>query len=168
MADGEAEIPIEAADEAYPVQQHQFYEELARAGCMLLDSGATTQVCGLAAADEIQLAAVDSGLGDVQFDQGDTRTFTFGNGEQDTSLGTAVVPAVLGTAQVGLPISILDRPAPPLLGVGILNQSKAVVDFGDHPGVWFEGLGGPKTSCLRLSSGHLALKVVPGAPDPSE
>ena len=137
---------------------------LTRVGCMLLDSGATTQVCGLAAADERQLAALESGLDDSQFDQDYTRTFTFGDGEQNTSLGTATVPAVLGTAQVGLPVSILDRAAPPLLGVGILNQSKALVDFGDDAGVWFEGLGGPKTPCMRLSSGHLVLKVVPGAP----
>ena len=131
---------------------------------MLLDSGATTHVCGLAAAGEIQLVAVESGLGDVHFEQDDTRTFTLGNGEQDTSLGAAFVPAVLGTAHVGLPISILDRPAPPLLGISILNQSKAVVDFGDHPGVWFEGQGGPKTPYMRLASGHLALKVVSEAP----
>ena len=83
-------------------------------------------------------------------------------------MGTAVMPIVLGTAQVELPVSILDRPAPHLLGVGILNQAKAVVDFDDNPGVWFEGLDGPKTPCMRLASGHLALKVVPGAPDPSE
>ena len=79
-----------------------------------------------------------------------------------------MLPAILGTAQIGLPVSVIDRPAPPLLGVGILNQSKAIVDFGDRPGVWFEGICGPKTPCMRLASGHLALKVVPGAPGLSE
>ena len=48
------------------------------------------------------------GNADTRWDQASRRTFSFGNGEQDTSLGAAVMPAVLGTTQIGLPVNVID------------------------------------------------------------
>ena len=138
--------------------------DLGKYGYMIIDSRATTHVANLQSAEDLSLVAKAAGYGNSSFDAGDKKTFGFGNGERGSTTSSAIIPAVLERAG-RLKMNIMDADAPPLLGVSLLNKCKAIVDFGDSPGVWFHGLSGPKRPCARLSTGHLALKVIPDAPD---
>lgn len=61
---------------------------------------------------------------------------------------------ILSGRSFNLPVSILDARSPPLLGMNILNECGAIVDFGRNPGIWSTGLDGPKQSCIRLPTSH--------------
>ena len=61
-------------------------------------------------------------------------------------------------------LSVLDADAPVLMGVGLLNDLEAVIDFGKHPAIWFMRGSGRRHPLLRLPTGHLALRVVPEVP----
>jgi hypothetical protein len=128
---------------------------------MLVDPGATSHVCGLESAEGLREAVSKAGLGACEFNRDLTRDFTFGDGKSLSTTGTAYFPVILSGRSFNLPVSILDARSPPLLGVNILNESGAIVDFGRNPGIWFTGLDGPKQPCIRLPTGHLAVRIVP-------
>ena len=136
--------------------------DLGHEGLMILDSGATTHVSGLRGAEALRDASYAAGLEKAAFDTNQKSTFGFGNGAYKSTLGKATIKADIGDI-TDLEINVLDAAAPPLLGVSLLNNTKAIVDFGDEPGIWFHGADGPKTPCRRLRSGHLAVRVSPSA-----
>ena len=82
--------------------------------------------------------------------------------------GPAGMPAVVGTAAVGLFLSIYDRQAPTLSDASPLNQSQAVVESGDDLVVRIEDSNGSETKRKRLTSDRLAPEVAPGVPVLSE
>ena len=90
------------------------------------------------------------------------RSFNFGNGEQGTATGTAMIPLATPHVQP-MPISVMDAKAPPLLGVNLLHDTEAIVRFGSNPTITYHGGEGPTQDLLKLPSGHLALKVVADA-----
>ena len=71
-----------------------------------------------------------------------------------------------GTQQV--PVSIMDAKSPPLLGVDLLNKMEAEIRFGENPYIIFHAKNQDVIPLRRLASGHAALKVVPGAPEPED
>jgi len=130
---------------------------------LIVDSGATNAVSGIRQAEDLQEAATLAGCGSSSFDPASATTFAFGNGAVQSSTGVAALPAQVARKDGPLSVQVLDADSPPLLGVNLLNETKAIVDFGDEPGIWWNG-GGEKQLCERLSTGHLALAVVPGVP----
>jgi hypothetical protein len=163
-------LPI-SLPEQFDYPEHVFAAQelidIGRRGYMLVDPGATSHVSGLDAAEGLREAVRKAGLGACEFDRNLTRDFTFGDGKSLCTTGTAFIPAVLSGRSINLPVSILDARSPPLLGVNILNECGAIVDFGQDPGIWFTGLDGPKQPCIRLPTGHLAVRIVPAEPTTS-
>jgi hypothetical protein len=161
--------PAEAIDCDYSVDESEYAIGdllLGRYGYMIVDCGATSNMCGLAAAEDLKEVARMTGFGSCAFDRQANKRVWFGNGSTGATIGIAYIPAQLAGERMVLPLSILDAEVPPILSVSVLNSSGAVMDFGSEPGIWFSGLQGPKAPCVRLASGLLAIKAMPGAPEP--
>ena len=163
MALGGAAAQQQEPEEPVDHQAYGILEEimaLGRDGYMLIDSGATSHVAGVGPAEDLQRAASHAGLGKSSFDTTSKKNFSFGNGATGTTTGTALIPATATGDSAPLPVSIMDAAAPPLLGVNLLNDTEAIVNFGPEPSITFWGGRGPTYPLMRLASGHLAHRVI--------
>ena len=132
--------------------------QAAERGYGILDLGATSSICGIDGAEALVTALRSREL-KVTMDTSKKNTFVFGNGRTMQCTGKAYFPFTLAGIEGQLGVNILDAKAPLLIGIDVLTRLGAVIDCGEET-IYFKKLG-RREKLHRLSSGHLAIPVLP-------
>ena len=145
-------------------QQEEEQANVARSGgCAILDSGATTGVTSLDAADEVQQQSISSGEPGQPTLSSSDRRFRFGDGSTD-SAGKKVTQPITSGILKGQEIDfhLIDKAGNetlPLYPISEMRKTRMVVDyeenkvmFKDNPNVWHE---------LPTTGGDRGLMLIP-------
>ncbi|CAK0899034.1 unnamed protein product, partial [Prorocentrum cordatum] len=124
----------------------------------ILDIGATKSLGGLESVENLMYEMLDQHGQEFETTQ-DECSFTFGDGLQKSSMGTAKGNVFLGGHLTEVKLSVMPNRVPILLGMDILTDSlKVVVDCGRN-WIGLPTMGNKVFFCERLSSNHLAVNL---------
>ena len=128
-------------------------------GKLILDSGASTSMAGLAWLEDLQACIFEQyGEDQLEVDASYSALFTFANGAEERSMGKVSFPGFIGSQDGRFSVTGLDKPGPALLGMDYLQSSGWCVDF--ETGRCVMKKLRQDFVLPRLTNGHLHLDVL--------
>ena len=138
--------------------------EATKHGYAILDTGATTSLCGRGCFNKLQKYVGRS----IDVDTSVRKRFKFGNGQMETAFGVVKFPWKWYNFSRTVDVHLIEPAAPCLIGIDVLTEIKGVCDLGKNllkadPARWNDedkNLKCPKQLVIplrKIESGHVCI-----------